>query len=67
LFKSIEIHAKFCIAPKTMKFDSKIKLGLPLSWKTLVAPDHAFWLRLLSPFLMDEVEALFILGLVSLS
>jgi hypothetical protein len=27
----------------------------------------AFWLMLLSPFLMDEVEALFILGLVSLS
>jgi hypothetical protein len=27
----------------------------------------AFWLMLLSPFLMDEVEALFIPGLVSFS
>jgi hypothetical protein len=40
-----------------MKFDSKFKLGLHLSWQTLVAPDHNTWLRLLSPLPMDEVEA----------
>jgi hypothetical protein len=50
-----------------MKFDSKFRLGLHLSWKTLVAPDHGILLGLLSPFLMDEVDALIILGLVNLS
>jgi hypothetical protein len=34
---------------------------------TLVAPGHGILLGLLSPFLMDEVETLIILGLVSLS
>jgi hypothetical protein len=50
-----------------MKLVSKFKLGLPLSWQTLVAPGHGILLGLLSPFLMDEVETLIILGLVSLS
>jgi hypothetical protein len=50
-----------------MKFISKFQLGLSPSWQTLVAPDHGILLGLLSPFLMDEVEALIILGLVSLS
>jgi hypothetical protein len=50
-----------------MKFVSKFKLGLPLSWQILVAPDQGILLGLLSPFLMDEVETLIILGLVSLS
>jgi hypothetical protein len=50
-----------------MKFVSKFNLGLPMSWQTLVAPGHDILLGLLSPFLMDEVEALIILGLVSLS
>jgi hypothetical protein len=50
-----------------MKLVSKFKLGLPLSWQTLVAPGHDILLGLLSPFLMDEVETLIILGLVSLS
>jgi hypothetical protein len=50
-----------------MKFVSKFNLGLPMPWQTLVAPGHGILLGLLSPFLMDEVEALIILGLVSLS
>jgi hypothetical protein len=50
-----------------MKFVLKFKLGLPMSWKTLVAPGHDILLGLLSPFLMDEVDALIIRGLVSLS
>jgi hypothetical protein len=33
-----------------MKFDSKIKLGLPLSWKTLVAPDHAILAKVIVSF-----------------
>jgi hypothetical protein len=50
-----------------MKFCSKFRLGLPLSWQTLVAPVHGILLGLLSPFHMDEVDGLIILGLVSLS
>jgi hypothetical protein len=50
-----------------MRLVSKFKLGLPLSWQTLVPPGHGIFLELLSPFIMDEVEALIILGLVSLS
>jgi hypothetical protein len=50
-----------------MKFVSKFKLVLPLSWQTLIAPGHGILLGLLPLFLMDEVEALIILGLVSLS
>jgi hypothetical protein len=50
-----------------MKLVSKFELGLPLSWQTLVAPIHGILLGLLSPFHMDEVETLIILGLVSLS
>jgi hypothetical protein len=50
-----------------MRLVSKFKLGLPLSWQTLVAPGHGILLELLSPFIMDEVETLIILGLVSLS
>jgi hypothetical protein len=49
-----------------MKLVSKFELGLPLSWQTLVALGHDILLGLLSHFLMDEVEALIILGLVSL-
>jgi hypothetical protein len=67
MFKSIEIHVKFYRAAKIVKFVSKFKLGLPLSWQTLVAPGHDIFLGLLSPFLMDEVDTLIILGLVSLS
>jgi hypothetical protein len=58
---------RFYITPKIMRLVSKFKLGLPLSWQTLVAPGHGILLELLSPFLMDEVETLIILGLVSLS
>jgi hypothetical protein len=65
--KSIEIYIKFGITPKIMKLVSKFQLGLPLSWQTLVAPCHDILLGLLSIFLMGEVEALIILGLVSLS
>jgi hypothetical protein len=65
--KSIEIHIKFGITPKIMKLVPKFQLGLPLSWQTLVTLGHDILLGLLSPFLMDEVEALIILGLVSLS
>jgi hypothetical protein len=50
-----------------VKSVSKFQLGLSPSWQTLVAPGHGILLGLLSPFLMDEVEALIILGLVSLS
>jgi hypothetical protein len=50
-----------------MKLVSKFKLGLPLSWQTLVAHIRGILLGLLSPFYMDEVDALIILGLVSLS
>jgi hypothetical protein len=50
-----------------VKYISKFQLGHSLSWQTLVAPGHDNLLGLLSPFLMDEVEALIILGLVSLS
>jgi hypothetical protein len=50
-----------------MKLVSKFKLGLPLSWQTLVGSGHDILLGLLSPFLMDEIEALIILELVSLS
>jgi hypothetical protein len=50
-----------------MKYVSKFKLGLPISWQTLVAPGYGILLGLLSPFLMDEVDALIILELVSLS
>jgi hypothetical protein len=50
-----------------MKLVSKFKLGLPLSWQTLVALVQDILLGLLSPFLTDEVEAVIILGLVSLS
>jgi hypothetical protein len=38
-----------------------------MSWQTLVAPGHDTLLGLLSPFLIEEVETLIILGLVSLS
>jgi hypothetical protein len=55
------------MAAKIVKFVSEFELGLPLSWQTLVAPGHGILLELLSPFLMDEVEAVIILGLVSLS
>jgi hypothetical protein len=34
-----------------MKFDSKFKLGLPLSWKTLVAHVHDILLGLMASFL----------------
>jgi hypothetical protein len=44
-----------------MKFVSKFKLELSLSWKDLVAPDHDILLGLMSLFLMDKVEALIIL------
>jgi hypothetical protein len=47
-----------------MKLVSKFELGLPLSWETLVTPGHDILLGLLSPSLLDEVEALIILGLV---
>jgi hypothetical protein len=50
-----------------MKFVYKFELGLPLSWKTPVAPHHGILIGLLSSFHMDKVEALIILGLVSLS
>jgi hypothetical protein len=50
-----------------MKFAPKFTIGFSLSWQTLIAPDHDILLGLLSPFLIDEVEALIILGLVSLS
>jgi hypothetical protein len=50
-----------------MKLVSKFELGLPVSCQTLVAPGHGILLCLLSPFLMEKVEALIILGLVSLS
>jgi hypothetical protein len=50
-----------------MKFAPKFTIGFSLPWQTLVAPDHDILLGLLSPFLIDEVEALIILGLVSLS
>jgi hypothetical protein len=33
-----------------MKFDSKFKLGLPLSWKTLVAPNHAILPKVIVSF-----------------
>jgi hypothetical protein len=50
-----------------MKLVSKFELGRPMSWQTLIAPGHGTLLGLLSPFFMEEVEALIILGLVSLS
>jgi hypothetical protein len=50
-----------------MKSAPKFKLDFYLSWQTLVGPGHDILLGLLSPFLMDEVQALIILGLVSLS
>jgi hypothetical protein len=62
--KSIEIHIKFGITPKIMKLVSKFELGISLSWETLVTPGHDILLGLLSPSLLDEVEALIILGLV---
>jgi hypothetical protein len=33
-----------------MKFDSKFKLGLHLSWQTLVAPDHATLAKVIVSF-----------------
>jgi hypothetical protein len=50
-----------------MKFVYKFELGLPLSWKTPVAPHHGILIGLLSSFHMDKVETLIILGLVGLS
>jgi hypothetical protein len=50
-----------------MKSAPKFKLDFYISWQTLIAPGHDILLGLLSPFLMDEIEALIILGLVSLS
>jgi hypothetical protein len=44
-----------------MKFVSKFKLELPLSWKALVALGHDILLGLMPLFLMDKVEALIIL------
>jgi hypothetical protein len=49
-----------------MKFVSKFKFGLPVMANPC-SSSHGILLGLLSPFLMDEVEALIILGLVSLS
>jgi hypothetical protein len=44
-----------------MKSAPNFELGLSLSWQTLVAPGHDILLGLMSPFLMDQVEALIIL------
>jgi hypothetical protein len=44
-----------------MKFVSKFKLELLLSWKALVAPGHDILLGLMPLFLMDKVDALIIL------
>jgi hypothetical protein len=50
-----------------MKFVPKFKLGFSLDGKDLVPLGYDILLGLMSPFLMEEVEALIILGLVSLS
>jgi hypothetical protein len=39
-----------------MKFISKFKLGLSLSWQTLVAPVHDFWLGLMASFLRIKLR-----------
>jgi hypothetical protein len=50
-----------------MKFAPKCPIGFSLPWQTLVVPGHGILLGLLSPFLIDEVETLIIIGSVSLS
>jgi hypothetical protein len=49
-----------------MKFAPNLDLGVSQSWQTLVAPGHDILLGLMSPFLMDQVEALIILVVKSL-
>jgi hypothetical protein len=49
-----------------MKCAPNLDLGVSLSWQTLVAPGHDILLGLMSPFLMDQVEALIILVVKSL-
>jgi hypothetical protein len=41
-----------------MKFVSKFKLGLPLSWKTLVPPVHGIFLGLMASFLRNKLKLL---------
>jgi hypothetical protein len=51
---------EFCRTPIIMKFASRFQLGILLRGKHLVPPGHDILLGLLSPFLMDQVEALII-------
>jgi hypothetical protein len=41
-----------------MKYAPNFELGLSLSWQSLVAPSHDILLGLMSPLLIDQVEAL---------
>jgi hypothetical protein len=41
-----------------MKFVSKFKLVLPLSWKTLVPPVHGIFLGLMASFLRIKLRHL---------
>jgi hypothetical protein len=57
---SIEIHINLYRTTKFMKFAPKFKLQSLYHGKHLVPPVHGILLRLMTPFFMDQVEALII-------
>jgi hypothetical protein len=53
---SIEIHIKFCRAPKIMNVVPKFKLAFSLHGKHLVTPVHGILLGLMASFLWIKLR-----------